>query len=350
MTLGIDDATRAAVRDLVRAKNSPFRAPETDRFVEHFRGIFGRSLRAVIFYGSCISSVTRSTSSMFDFFLVCDRYESFYGNAGGRWRKKKRWVHAALNRFLAPNIYEVEVPAGAALGGGVLRCKFCVVSERHLRRETSWEGHDLYHMGRFSKRMGLAWTASPAVHERVIERFVDAAVTVAGLALGRLAERPDPRAPFTPAEFARAVLALSYEGEVRVEASDKVDKIFRSEADHYEEIYGRRILSALRDGSGRRAVEPAGEDGSMRIALPASETALLARTVQRWLARSRRRGKQRWPKYMFLYENWIDYVIDKIERTKGIRLEPSERDKRWWPIFGWKYFFELRRAGLIKSR
>ena len=51
-----------------------------------------------------------------------------------------------------------------------------------------------------------------------------------------------------------------------------------------------------------------------------------------------------------MYDNWIDYMLEKLERTKGISLEISERDRRWPLIFGWKHFFAMRRQGLIGHR
>ena len=348
MAFRLTDRAAERARALVRAKYHPFRSAETDRFVEHFRGTFGPSVRAIIFYGSCLSKVTRSADSMYDFFIICDSYDRFYAGAKGAfWKKRRPWVHAGINRFLPPNIYEADIEAGEALGGGTMAAKYCVVDWRDLKRETSLRANDLYHLGRFSKRMGVAFTATERELDALIDRFVETSTTVGGMALGRLAARPDPGAPFTARDFVIACLSLSYEGESRVEAPDKVEKLFRSEEAFYEELYGETILPGLTDDGGPLAAARA--DGSFELALTPADRARLARDVDHALVRSRRRGKQRWPKLMFLYEDWITYILDKIERTTGQRFEVTETQRRFWPILGWKTFFEIRRAGLIKS-
>jgi hypothetical protein len=100
----------------------------------------------------------------------------------------------------------------------------------------------------------------------------------------------------------------------------------------------------------RPAIEPLDERATLwRLALSRREMEAAARRSAAWLRRSRRRGQMRWPKYLFLYENWVDYMLEKIERSTGRRLEVTPRERRWPLIFGWRHFFALRRAGLISA-
>ena len=67
-----------------------------------------------------------------------------------------------------------------------------------------------------------------------------------------------------------------------------------------------------------------------------------------FIRKSRTRAKLRWPKNMFTVENWLDYIIAKIERTQNIKIDMTPTEKKYWYIFGWKYFFRLSRKKLIK--
>jgi len=90
----------------------------------------------------------------------------------------------------------------------------------------------------------------------------------------------------------RQALALSYEGEVRLEKTgEKVDALFRCAEDFYLAVW-ERLLAEYRAAG----------------AAPPVDTARL-------IARSRRRAKARWPKNMLLVDNWLDILIDKVERT-----------------------------------
>ena len=45
----------------------------------------------------------------------------------------------------------------------------------------------------------------------------------------------------------------------------------------------------------------------------------------------------------------VDIILAKIERTKSIKLKPSEMTRRYPLLLGWPYFFQLLRAGAIGS-
>ncbi len=152
--------------------------------------------------------------------------------------------------------------------------------------------------------------------------------------------------PFDDLQFALSCLNLSYAGETRVEASSKVPKLFDAEKEFYLKVYPGflkklpKMKKMLKKGSENGMHTPGGRKFSM----------WLRKTRFKWfLKKSRIRGILRWPKFLVTVDEWIDIIFAKIERTKGIKLHATERQRRHPLIFGWPYLFRLIRAGAIKS-
>lgn len=265
------------------------------------------AVQAIVFYGSKLSEVTRGPGSFNDFYVVVDSYAAFF----------PRWRDRAVARVLPPNVYYRN---WAAADGERHRCKYCVISGADLRRETSLRARDTHHLGRFSKRLALPYARDAAAREAVIDVALGATQTLLPMALGlcgrRSAAGPDDA-------LIKAVLSISYLGEQRVSEGSKVEALFAAEADYY-----RCLFAALGDA----AVTPAPPE-----------------VLSRLLARSRRRSVARWPKYMITFgQTWLDYVLDKVERNYGVRIELTPLERRFPLIFGWPKFFALRRKGVVK--
>jgi hypothetical protein len=58
-------------------------------------------------------------------------------------------------------------------------------------------------------------------------------------------------------------------------------------------------------------------------------------SARAWFARSKARATLRWLKYVALYDDWLDYVVRKVERKSGETVDLSERERRWPLIFLW---------------
>jgi hypothetical protein len=304
------------IRDLVRSQLLSFDAAVLEPFLTELTREVSHRAEAILAYGSCLSDVTRSETSTPDFFVLVRSYGAFHGSH----------LHALLNRVLPPSIYHFAVAGRTA--------KYNVVSLAHFARETSERARDCYILGRISKRIALVWAKDPAVVEAVVDAQARAAEAVA-----RRARSAIP-SPFTVEALSKAALALSYAADVRVEAGDKVDRLFAANREFYLRLYGH-LLDRMCDAGEVRARPDGG--GFESSATAADRLAL------RWfLSKSQIRAQLRWPKGIFTVKGWIDYLIAKIERTQGIRIEMTERQKRLWYIYGWKHFLSLRRNKLIK--
>ena len=52
----------------------------------------------------------------------------------------------------------------------------------------------------------------------------------------------------------------------------------------------------------------------------------------------------RWFKYMLTFDDWLDYIVRKIERRSGQRVELTRAERRFPIIFLWPKAFRLIRA------
>jgi hypothetical protein len=141
---------------------------------------------------------------------------------------------------------------------------------------------------------------------------------------------------FTLDEFIGTLLRLSYLGEQRVAEESKVDALLAAEREHYRRFYG-----ALLEEAGLKA------EGGPTFRQP-EPTAAERRQTERFLTRSRVRGKMRWPKYIVTVDQWLEIALAKIERHHGVKIQLTEREKRWPLLFAWPKYFALKRRGVVK--
>ena len=297
---------RRLLSDKLRAVQ---RDERLDRFVAELKN---DAVRAIVFYGSLLSEATRTPSSFHDFYLIVDSLAAYHA------RTRDRWV----GRVLPPSIYYRQFADD-------LRCKYCVLTAAQFEREMSSKARDIHNIGRFSKRVAVLWARDPADYELIVDGCLSAARTLTPLALALLGPA------FTLDEFIKTLLRLSYLGEQRVAEDTKVDSLFVAERDHYRELYGAILAEA--------GLTPTGDTYHQ----PAPTKADRKRT-ERFLARSRRRGKMRWPKYIVTVDNWLEIALAKVERHHGVKVELTEREKKWPLIFGWPKYFALKRRGVVK--
>lgn len=263
---------------------------------------------ALVFaYGSCLSARTKTPTSFLDYYVVADDPGRYLRRAFGVGAAHGLWA-----RVLPPSVYHrtLDDPERS-------RFKACVISRAQIRRETSPGARDIHHLGRFTKRMALLYAKNDEARQEAPGLVASALRTLHPHALALLPDGHEAE------EFALTLLRLSYLGEQRVAEDNKVRALWEAERAYYAEVFAK-----LREES------PA-------WAPSRSQT-------ERFLARSRRRGRMRWPKYVMTVDGWLDILLDKLERHHGVRLELSERERRWPLIFGWGRFLKMRRKGIVK--
>ena len=307
------------VKNIVKQRYLSF----NESFVRDYRNFFlskwKDSIKAIIFYGSCLNEITKKQTSTPDFFLIPKNYRSFH----------KDFVHSMLNWFWTPNTYSIREPE--------LRGKFNVISFKDFLRETSPKAKDIYNLGRLTKRTAVIYSMDEETCNSIFEGITEAYYTVAHKILFLLPSS------FSLNNFIKTALSISYIGEKRVEADDKIDRLILSEESFYKSVYNCILEDLIQSGKVERT------NGDFKIVDSQSLNYKIGMQKTRWfILRSRVRAKLRWPKSLFTFKGWAEVLIAKIERTKGIKIELSEKEKRYPLIYGWKYYFRLKKNKMIK--
>ncbi len=309
------------IRKIVRDKTRELPTLDYREFLDIILSRYPGRVLGVFMYGSVLSPVTKSQTSFPDFFVVTEGYRKVF-------RKFSHWLLAWV---LPPHIYHLTAPSGG-------HCKYNLVSLRQFRRQCSARAHDIYILGRFGKRVSLIWSRDEQAAQLLCECLFQAARGVALWTARGLREARDGEG------FAMDCLNLSYRGETRVEAGSKVEKLFQAEKPYYLSLYP--ALAAADERVSRLLI--AGDGGTV---MPRRGFLAAWRRLRlRWfLKKSRIRGIMRWPKFLVTVEGWVEIILAKIERTKGIKIELTEKERRHPLIYGWPHFFRLLKAGAIRS-
>lgn len=278
---------------------------------------FGRAALAVIHYGSHAHRSDARFDSAHDFFVIVDSYRDAYRSLTSSIRTSVRPTTAAsLAHVLPPNVHAITAPPGAEH-----RSKCAVLTLRDLRLAARMETADHFTQGRLFQHVQLLWTRDGQSREVVRAALIE--IRARTFQWGRC---------FLPATFdtetyCRSLLETSFSAEVRPEGDDRVGQLLKAQQDALLAVYGT-LLEAL---SRKRILIRAGN--VYRQAAP--PTLRERRRMRRYFRQSKARATVRWAKHVALYEDWLDYIVQKISRRAGVAVELTERERRWPFIFLW---------------
>lgn len=329
-----ESAGRPSLSDLYRLTPPDWvqADPHLRRIRESVLEECGSELLAVLLFGSRLVDSNPDRYSAYDLVLVVEDYWSLFRrlDEAGRLRRSPR-LFKLLSGVLPPtNIsYRVE-PDFPVIA------KFMISSWDHLERALSLSAPDHFCLGRLMHRVALIHARSEKEREDVVQLLADARRT----SLTWVA--PFLREPFSTAEFTRAMLQVSFRGEIRPESDSRPEEVARSQDDFLRVVYGSLLEEACRSDVLVR------EEGGFRFVRPPS---ILARfrwgLYFRW---SGLRSTARWFKHMLTFEEWLDYIHRKVERRLGLDIELTERDRRYPLIFLWPKLFRVLRVRGKKPR
>jgi len=131
-------------------------------------------------------------------------------------------------------------------------------------------------------------------------------------------------------------MEVSYSAEIRPEARSRVREVIDAQASFFRLVYARVLKSGVRDG---RLVA---EGDLFRLAKKPGWR-------ERWrvghfFRRSKARATMRWFKYMLTFDDWLDYIVRKIERRSGERVELTRAERQFPVILLWPKTIRLIRA------
>lgn len=277
----------------------------------------GGSVRAILLYGSQLLKTRPDRFSAYDMVVIVSAYRPFYRalrEAGDLHRPV--WLMTSMARVLPPNNIAFAPDDGRE---GLAKCQ--IVSDAHFERALGADPPDHFLLGRMVQRVATLWTATPADAEWVQEQL--------GGARSRVLDWMAPylEAPVDAAGLGRRLLEVCYAGEFRPEARDRAQRIFDAQADHFQTVFPAVLEEGVRTGLLRR------EGGRYALAhpVPASER----RRWHRHFRRSKARATTRWFKHVVTFANWLPYIVRKVERHTGRRIELTPLERKLPLIFLW---------------
>ena len=290
---------------LVGEESAALPPPAVVAVAEAARQRHGAAIVAVLFYGSCLREQD-DQGKLVDLYLLADRYRNVH---------RSRWMQL-LNRILPPNVYYIET----AFEDRVIRAKYAIVKLSEFEKLVSRRTFEPYFWARFAQPTGVLWARSEAVRRRIVAALAEAARTTIGEIRPLLADRVDPEQLWVRA-FQEA-----YATELRAEKPGRAVALFRTFAQRYRDITD----ALLRQESA-----------------PISDTAR-RRVSWRW-RRRRVAGKLlsalRLLKAALTFDDGASYLVWKIQRHSGVRLELSPWQQRHPILASGVLFWRVYRAG-----
>jgi hypothetical protein len=290
---------------LVGEESAVLPPPAVVAVAEAARQRHGAGIVAVLFYGSCLREQD-DQGKLVDLYLLADRYRNVH---------RSRWMQL-LNRILPPNVYYIET----AFENRVIRAKYAIVKLSQFEKLVSKRTFEPYFWARFAQPTGVLWARSEAVRRRIVAALADAARTTIGEIRPLLADRVDPEQLWVRA------FQETYATELRAERPGRAVALFRTFAQRYREITDALLRQEL---------------------APISDTAR-RRVSWRW-RRRRVAGKLlsalRLLKAALTFDDGASYLIWKIQRHSGVRLELSPWQQRHPILASGVLFWRVYRAG-----
>lgn len=277
---------------------------------------------AVLFYGSCLRS-GRVDDGVADFYLLVDDYSKAYGS-----RRT-----ALMNRLLPPNVFHLKV----FYRGKTLRAKYAVLSLQDFEKGAFRWFHS-YIWGRFAQPSALIWARSEKDVRRVENALALAVHTLIRRSLPQVSEI------FSIRELWVRGLGLCYRCELRAEKPDTANGLFDAAPNYYKAVTHGALKSC------GLAVEYLSAAGDARYRL---RLAPWQRRANRWEWRLRQvQGKGlsvlRLTKGLLTFDGGVDYLLWKIERHSGVRIEISRALRRFPALAVCVTFWRLFRKGAVR--
>jgi hypothetical protein len=279
----------------------------------------GDNVASVLFYGSNLR--TGDVDGLLDFYVLVD---SLTG-----WRNSRPL--AAATRLLPPSVEYWEVP----WQGHTLRAKVAVMGIDQFARSTRFDGMDTTIWARFTQPVMLAHARDAGARSQVRAAVAQAVTTAT-----RWAALLGP-AEGTPRDYWETLFKATYSAELRVEKASRGVSIVDHAADRYTALLPPAWASA-------RVPFEERPDGRLHPLLSPAER---ARASSAWAWRGRF-GKvlniARLVKAAFTFTGGVDYLLWKLHRHSGVRLELTPWQRRHPILSAPGILWKLKRMGVIR--
>ena len=292
------------------------RQPVIDDFVALFRNQYSSSLRAVLLYGSCLREHNYK-DSLIDFYVVVDDYRA----------AQKSLVSAWMNRLLPPNVYFVQ----QEVDGYVYRAKYAVVAESHFLRLTTSSAFHSYFWARFVQPIALVFSQDQIAKQNIIQTLCNSAHTFLARTTHTL------NGEFSSQSLWERGFSLTYRSEIRAEKAARAGQIYNDNQVFYDRVaevaLGRNCLKG---------------DGQFAFTNSIASTTLARALWGIRIAQGKLLSILRLAKATYTFVGGVDYILWKIERHSGQKIEATERLKKYPLIFSWPLLWKLYRSKAIR--
>jgi hypothetical protein len=284
---------------------------------------YGQAVQGILLYGSCLRAGT-DQDGLVDCYVIVDQYAAVYPSA---------WL-ACLNGWLPPNVFYGEVD----VEGHKVRMKYAVISLEDFERSVTPKWFHSYFWGRFAQPTAVMACPSQVVKQRIIAGLGGAVVTFLGNVV------PQMPSQFSAKDIWATGLALSYGAELRAESKGRIATLWDSNQAYYEQVAHAAFSAHFPNVKVMKEfdttlyeIEPSGWTRTK------NRIAWMVRTIQ---------GKclsiLRLMKAAYTFQGGADYLIWKIERHSGVKVEltPAQRKHPIWA--GITTFWRLYRQGAFR--
>ena len=284
---------------------------------------YGQAVQGILLYGSCLRAGT-DQDGLVDCYVLVDRYAAVYQSV---------WL-TLFNRWLPPNVFYGET----SVDGRTVRMKYAVVSLEDFERSVTPQWFHSYFWGRFAQPTAVMACPSQAMSQRIIEGLGTAVLTFLGKVVPQMPQQ------FSAKNVWSVGLGLSYGAELRAESKGRVSTLWESNQSYYEAAAHAAFLEHFpnvqviqRNGTALYEIEPSSWNATRnRIGWTVRKVQGKVLSILRLM------------KAAFTFSGGVDYLIWKIERHSGVKVEltPAQRKHPIWA--GLTTFWRLYRQGAFR--
>ena len=315
-------ASETQLIDPIRRQMSQPASPAIRALADTLLAGFGNAIEAILFYGSCLRT-GEDRGGLVDLYVLVDRYRFI----------EPRWLLATLNKLLPPNVFYMEVP----FEDRVVRAKYAVLSLDDFKAGTGRWFHS-YIWGRFAQPIGLIYARNDQIEQAIQSALVQAVLRFVAQVL------PCIPSSFTSRDLWCKGWTLSYRAELRAERPHKLVQLYEAAPRYYEQLT-RLAISGL-----SFPIDVQNNNGTYRYTASFSD-GVRRKSRLNWTVRSWQ-GKLlsvlRLLKGLLTFRGGVDYILWKIERHSGEKVEVPGQFKRYPLIATFVIFWKLYRRGAYR--
>jgi len=284
---------------------------------EEVRRRHGSSVQAVLFYGSCLRR-SYVDEGVLDFYAIVDGYRAAYRSV----------VLAASNAALPPNVYYVE----QEVGGRTLRMKYAVLSRADFAAACRPASLHAIVWARFCQPFAAVWVRDEQVRASIAEDSAEAVLTMISRMLALAPQAASAE------ELWQAGFAATYGTELRTESEATIRSVYEAAPQRYDRVAALAVQELARRGELAGSIE---EDGRVAVRLDPAVAAGTVRSWRRKLPVAKGLYAVRILKSAMTFGDWLPYALWKLQRHTGVKIEPTERQRRHPLIWGWPVVLRL---------